>query len=201
MQNEINKSDKALYDFFTNLDRTQFLEDEFREYAHEDRPLPIGHEQTISQPTMVYTMTSKLQLDKRHKVLEIGTGSGYQTAFLAEFAGQVYTVERIKELSWKAVQRLMTLGYGNVQFRIGDGSEGWPDYAPYDRIIVTAAANEVPETLVEQLKPEGRMLVPVGKKGIQDLLLIQKNKDGKVRTESLGDVIFVEFKGKYGWKH
>jgi protein-L-isoaspartate(D-aspartate) O-methyltransferase len=201
MQNEINKSDKALYDFFTNLDRTQFLEDEFREYAHEDRPLPIGHEQTISQPTMVYTMTSKLQLDKRHKVLEIGTGSGYQTAFLAEFAGQVYTVERIKELSWKAVQRLMTLGYGNVQFRIGDGSEGWPDYAPYDRIIVTAAANEVPETLVEQLKPEGRMLVPVGKKGIQELLLIQKNKDGKVRTESLGDVIFVEFKGKYGWKH
>jgi protein-L-isoaspartate(D-aspartate) O-methyltransferase len=201
MQNEINKSDKALYDFFTNLDRTQFLEDEFREYAHEDRPLPIGHEQTISQPTMVYTMTSKLQLDKRHKVLEIGTGSGYQTAFLAEFAGQVYTVERIKELSWKAVQRLMTLGYGNVQFRIGDGSEGWPDYAPYDRIIVTAAANEVPETLVEQLKPEGRMLVPVGKKGIQDLLLIQKNKDGKVRTESLGDVIFVEFKGEYGWKH
>jgi protein-L-isoaspartate(D-aspartate) O-methyltransferase len=201
MQNEINKSDKALYDFFTNLDRTQFLEDEFREYAHEDRPLPIGHEQTISQPTMVYTMTSKLQLDKRHKVLEIGTGSGYQPAFLAEFAGQVYTVERIKELSWKAVQRLMTLGYGNVQFRIGDGSEGWPDYAPYDRIIVTAAANEVPETLVEQLKPEGRMLVPVGKKGIQDLLLIQKNKDGKVRTESLGDVIFVEFKGKYGWKH
>lgn len=201
MQHETNQQNNALYEFFTKLDRSLFVDEDYMEYAHEDRPLPIGYEQTISQPTMVYTMTSKLQLDKRHKVLEIGTGSGYQTAFLAEFAGQVYTVERIRELSWKAVDRLMKLGYDNIHFRIGDGSEGWPDYAPYDRIIATAAAREVPEVLVDQLKPEGRMLIPVGKRGIQELMLIEKDKDGTVREKSLGDVVFVEFKGKYGWKH
>ena len=199
--NKDNNKNAKLYEFFQSLDRSLFIDNEYKDMAHYDNALPIGHEQTISQPTLVYGMTEKLELDKKHKVLEIGTGSGYQTAFLAEFGGQIYTVERIKELSWKAVERLMNLGYKNINFRIGNGSEGWPDFAPYDRIIVTAAAGEVPEPLLEQLKPGGRMVIPVGEKGKQELLLIQKDEKGGIKKKSLGDVIFVELKGDYGWKH
>ncbi len=191
--------DNKLYDFFHKLDRSFFIENENKQFAHNDEALPIGYEQTISQPSLVLEMTELLDVNKQCKVLEIGTGSGYQTAFLAELAREVYTVERIKELSWKAVERFMKLGYANVQFRIGDGSEGWEEFAPYDRIMVTAGAGEVPQALLEQLKPGGKMVIPVGVKGKQQLLLIRKDEGGKVTTKTMGMVKFVELKGEYGW--
>lgn len=191
--------DNKLYDFFHKLDRAFFIENENKQFAHNDEALPIGYEQTISQPSLVLEMTELLDVNKQCKVLEIGTGSGYQTVFLAELAREVYTVERIKELSWKAVERFMKLGYANVQFRIGDGSEGWEEFAPYDRIMVTAGAGEVPQALLEQLKPGGKMVIPVGVKGKQQLLLIRKDEGGKVTTKIMGMVKFVELKGEYGW--
>lgn len=191
----------GLYDFFQSLDRSLFMNNEYKEYADYDSPFPIGFEQTISQPTLVYNMTNWLELHKEAKVLEIGTGSGYQTAFLAEFGGRVYTVERIAELSQKAMKRLGSLGYKNIEFKVGDGSEGWREFAPYDRIMVTAAAGQVPQPLVEQLKPGGIMVIPAGRKRMQELLLIRKDEEGKVTEESLGPVTFVELKGEFGWKN
>lgn len=193
-----NKKEKII-GFFNKLDRSFFIDNEFKGLAHCDRPLPIGHGQTISQPSLVLYMTIELDLDPEHKVLEIGTGSGYQTAFLAEFAGEVFTVELVEELSRKAQEKLAQLSYNNVRFRIADGSEGWEEFAPYDRIIVTAGAGKMPEALLKQLKPGGRMLVPVGSRGGQELLLIIKDKRGNIKKESLGLVAFVEFKGDYGW--
>jgi protein-L-isoaspartate(D-aspartate) O-methyltransferase len=186
--------------FFTSLDRSLFLNDDYKELALRDSPLPIGHGQTISQPSLVCQMTKRLQINRESKVLEIGTGSGYQTAFLAELAATVYTVERITNLSIQAQDRLAKLGYSNVYFRIGDGSEGWSEFAPYDRIMVTAGAQSLPGPLVEQLKPGGRMLIPVGEPAHQELLLVQKDAKGVVRVESLDQVIFVELKGDYGWR-
>lgn len=185
--------------FFERLDRSIFIDNEYREFAQCDTALPIGYEQTISQPTLVYNITCNLQLEKSHKVLEIGTGSGYQTAFLAEFSKKVYTIERIKELSEKAQKRLKKTGYDNIKFKIGDGSEGWREHSPFDRIVVTAAAGKIPKKLVKQLAPGGRMIVPVGQRGVQDLLLITKTDTGDMQSISLGSVMFVEFKGKYGW--
>jgi len=197
----MNKTlDRKLNNFFNNLDRQFFIDNEYKQVAHHDRPLPIGFEQTISQPSLVLYMTLELDLDKSHKVLEIGTGSGYQTAFLAEFAGEVYTIERIAQLSKRAQEKLIELGYNNVKFKIGDGSEGWQEFAPFDRIIVTAGARELPQDLLDQLKQGGKMVIPVGKQGAQDLLLICKSEKGNISKESLGSVRFVEFKGKYGWK-
>lgn len=190
-----------LYDFFKGLDRTRFLDNEYKEYAHLNNPLPIGFEQTISQPTLVYEMTARLMLNKELRVLEIGTGSGYQTAFLAKFSKEVYTVERIGELSQKARRRLQGFGYSNIRYRVGDGSKGWNEFAPYDRIIVTAGAGKIPNSLIEQLAPEGRMLVPVGKRYMQELLLIEKDSKGRIIETCLGDVAFVELKGDYGWEN
>lgn len=194
-------NNNQVYHFFKNLDRSLFIDNEYKEYAKYNSALPIGYEQTISQPTLVYAMTSKLDLNSSLKVLEIGTGSGYQTAFLAEFSLEVYTVERISGLSERAKERLLQLGYNNVHFKIDDGSKGWPEHAPYDRIIATAAAGKVPEPLLEQLKNGGKMLIPVGQEGVQQLLMIKKDQDGKISEQNLGDVTFVEFKGEYGWEH
>lgn len=199
--NSSSETNNELYKFFRQLDRSLFLDNEYKEDAHLNRALPIGCEQTISMPTLVYTMTEKLKLNKSLRVLEIGTGSGYQTTFLAEFSKEVYTIERIEELAVKAQERLYKQGYRNINFKIGDGSFGWAEFAPYDRIIATAGAGKVPAALVEQLAIEGRMLIPVGRKGLQDLLLITKDKSGRVNMESLGEVTFVEFKGNCGWKH
>jgi protein-L-isoaspartate(D-aspartate) O-methyltransferase len=184
---------------FKSLDRALFIDNAFKECAALNRPLPIGHGQTISQPSLVLEMTALLLPDKSCRVLEIGTGSGYQTALLAMCVGEVYTVERIPELSEKARARLEELGLKNVRYRVGDGSEGWKAHAPYDRIITTAAAQTLPEMLISQLKPGGIAIAPVGPKGIQDLLRITKDKAGGVRSEPLGKVTFVELKGRYGW--
>lgn len=190
---------KDLFDFTNKLERAVFIDNEFKEYAYLDKPLPIGYEQTISQPSLVLEMTYMLAPDKSSKVLEIGTGSGYQTALLAEFSGSVFTVERINELAKKARARLEHLGYANISYKIGDGSEGWIENAPYDRIMVTAAAEKVPSKLANQLKPEGKMIIPVGPRSKQDLQLITKDLEGKINIQNLGKVMFVEMKGKYGW--
>jgi len=188
-----------LYEFFKKIDRSLFIDNEYKCMAYINSALPIGHEQTISQPSLVYEMTLILDLDKSLKVLEIGTGSGYQTAFLAEFVGKVYTVEVIEELSHKAMERLIKLGYDNIEFKVEDGSEGWLEYAPYDRIIVTAAAGELPKPLIDQLSPGGRMVVPVGQQGMQELLVVEKDEHGNIEQQTRGIVTFVELKGDYGW--
>lgn len=188
-----------LVDYYRKLDRALFVGYDLKEYAMTDRPLPIGYGQTISQPSLVLEMTRLLSPGKDNRVLEIGTGSGYQTALLAYFPHQVYTVERIRELSDKAKKVLDSLGINNVIYIIGDGSGGWQKNAPYDRIMVTAAASMIPQELIDQLAPEGRMVIPVGPQGRQELTVITKEASGKISTYETGRVIFVEMKGKYGW--
>ncbi len=185
--------------FYNQLDRALFIDNEFKQKASLDRPLPIGFGQTISQPSLVLEMTLQLEVDKSCKVLEIGTGSGYQTALLSEFAGSVYTIERIEELSLKAQKRLDKLGFDNIHYRVGDGSEGWSEHAPYERIITTAAAGTFPDKLIAQLKPGGIAIAPVGPRRCQELLKISKDKNGMVHTKSLCMVTFVEMIGEYGW--
>ncbi|NLJ95210.1 MAG: protein-L-isoaspartate(D-aspartate) O-methyltransferase [Clostridiaceae bacterium] len=190
---------KALKAFYDNLDRSLFLDGSVKNHATLDSPLPIGFGQTISQPSLVYKMTELLSPQKDSKVLEIGTGSGYQTAFLAEFANEVYTIEVIEALSKKAKKRLGDLGYNNIFFRISDGSEGWSEASPFDRIIITAAAGTKPTKLINQLAKNGRMIFPVGTPSLQDLVLITKDSEGEVEEQQFAKVRFVEMIGEYGW--
>ena len=163
-----------------------------RDWAYIDRPLPIGYGQTISQPFIVALMTELLQLNPQSVVLEIGTGSGYQTAVLARLARWVYSVERVPELASAAAALLRELGFDNVEVRAGDGARGWEEHAPFDAIMVTAAAAEVPPALVRQLKPGGRLVVPVGARyQTQDLRLLCKDEQGMVRGRSILPVVFV----------
>ncbi len=163
-----------------------------RAHAHHDAPLPIGCGQTISQPSLVATMTETLALAPPSRVLEIGTGSGYQTAILAELAASVFTVERIEQLARDAEARLASLGYDNICFRTGDGALGWPEEAPFDAIIVTAAAATVPPALTAQLKTGGRLVLPLGPPhGDQELWLVEKLADGELRGTDLFGVRFV----------
>lgn len=185
---------------FDSLDRSLFLPPQLKPCALIDSALPIGYGQTISQPSLVLHMTELLAVAPESKVLEIGTGSGYQTALLACLSHQVYTVERVAELSEQARVRIAGLGYSNVIFRVADGSQGWPEEAPFDRIMVTAAALSVPEELVAQLAPGGRMVIPVGPQGLQELLLVSKTEEGEVSWQAEGAVSFVELKGRYGWR-
>lgn len=191
---------RELAEFAGRLDRGFFIDNEYKGAAHLNRPLPIGWGQTISQPTLVLEMTRLLSPEKDSRVLEIGTGSGYQTALLARFSGHVYTVERIPELACRARERLEALGLGNVTFRIGDGSRGWREHAPYDRIIVTAAAGTMPPELIEQLAAGGTLIIPVGPPQTQRLQLVRKDRDGGVRVRTVEEVRFVEMKGCYGWR-
>ncbi len=176
--------------FFQKLDRGIFM-DEHKEAANIDRPFPIGHGQTISQPSLVLDMTLHLAPADDSRVLEIGTGSGFQTALLARFSKSVYTVERIGSLHRKAKETLDDEGYTNIHFHMGDGSLGWEAHAPYDRIMVTAAAQEIPEALSGQLAPGGRMVIPVGDTFSQKLYLVEKERDGKLHTSFLEHVRFV----------
>ena len=186
-------SDEEIERYFRQLDRSKFIDDQ-KEHAALDRPLSIGHGQTISQPTLVLNMTLKLDLRKDDKVLEIGTGSGFQTALLSKFSHSVYTVERIRALHDSAKERLSNLGYSNVYFHYGDGHSGWADNAPYDKIMVTAAAREVPQTLSSQLAPGGKMIIPVGNFHMQELKLIEKDKDESISESVIEYVMFVEFR-------
>jgi protein-L-isoaspartate(D-aspartate) O-methyltransferase len=173
-----------------SVPRHEFVPSMWQAYAYSDRPLPIGHEQTISQPFVVAFMTQALELEPGHKVLEIGTGSGYQAAVLAELAQEVYSVELLEALHQRAEQTLEQLGYRNLHLRCGDGYKGWPDQAPFDRIIVTAAPAQVPPALLEQLALGGRMVLPVGEED-QELRLLHKDADGTLRQEFLLPVRFV----------
>ena len=168
------------------VEREKFVPEKYRDLAYSDNPLPIGHQQTISQPYIVAYMTEHLQVSKSHNVLEIGTGSGYQAAILAELAHHVFTIEIIPKLAESAEKVLMELAYENITLRTGDGYKGWPEEAPFDRIMVTAAPNEIPEKLVEQLAPNGRMILPVGGSIFaQYLWLVQKDKEGIVTKEKI----------------
>ncbi|MBI4814857.1 MAG: protein-L-isoaspartate(D-aspartate) O-methyltransferase [Deltaproteobacteria bacterium] len=184
--------DPRVMEAIARVPRERFVPDDLRDLAYENEALPIGRDQTISQPYIVAVMTDALALDPDHRVLEVGTGSGYQTAILAELAAAVYTIERIRELSQDAVERLHTLGYRNVFAATGDGSLGWPEQAPFDAIIVTAAASRIPLALLEQLATPGRMVVPVGRiRELQTLHVIAKDEYGEISDRTILPVTFV----------
>ncbi|MGH2493769.1 MAG: protein-L-isoaspartate(D-aspartate) O-methyltransferase [Ktedonobacteraceae bacterium] len=179
--------------------REFFVDEMHYTLAYDDRALPIDMGQSISQPLMVATMTQALQLRGEERVLEIGTGSGYQTTILARLARHVYSVERIQQLAYGALKRMSKLGVENVTIYVGDGSLGWPDQAPYDRIIVTAAAPEVPARLFAQLVTWGMMIIPVGKPERQELLIVHRAPWGP-EVRSLGGCLFVPLLGEAGWR-
>ena len=174
------------------VDREKFVDTALKKRAYDDGPLPIACGQTISQPYIVALMTDLLDLSPQSRVLEIGTGSGYQTAVLSCLAQQVYSVEKISQLAEAASRRLSDQGYSNIHIRCSNGYFGWPEEAPYDAIIVTAAATHVPNALIEQLKPEGRLVIPIGLPfNRQELFLLIKNKQGNIVNQSILDVAFV----------
>ena len=187
-------TDPRVIDAIRRVPRDRFVPATQRAAAYEDRPLPIGYRQTISQPYIVAFMTQALQLTEDTRVLEIGTGSGYQTAVLAELASQVYSIEIVPELAARALETLADLGHANVETRVGDGYQGWPDAAPFDAIIVTAAPDHVPAPLLAQLAPGGRMVIPVGQDR-QSLTLITRDDDGVTRRNLL-PVLFVPMTGE-----
>lgn len=188
-------SNKIL-DAYQDLDRAYFM-DGLKKLAHHDAAFSIGHGQTISQPSLVLQMTQALDPGKKTKVLELGTGSGYQTALLALVSKEVYTVERIESLQSQARNRLKGMNLNNIYYKLDDGILGWKSHGPYDRIMVTAAARHLPKTLIDQLKEKGKMVIPVKVKGGQDLLLIEKDDQGKVLKKVLAHVSFVDLIGNY----
>lgn len=174
------------------LPRHLFVPPDLVPHAYEDHPLPIGHGQTISQPYIVALMTELLEVGRTHRVLEIGTGSGYQAAVLARLAQHVYTMEIVRPLGQEAARRLESQGYKNVEVRIGNGYAGWLEKAPFDRIILTAAPPKVPQALIDQLKPGGRLVAPVGGQFMgQDLIVIEKSTSGRITTRKVLPVAFV----------
>lgn len=178
--------------------RHQFVPDSEKPYAYENRPLPIGYGQTISQPYVVALMTDLLDLSAGENVLEVGTGSGYQAAVLSELTSQVYTVEIIAPLAHRAMATFKRLHLDNIKVLIGDGYYGWPEYAPFDAIVVTAAADHVPPPLVQQLKNGGRMVIPVGSRFfVQQLILVTKDEFGKITTRQILPVQFVPLTGEH----
>ncbi len=184
--------DPRVLDAMARVPRDRFVPEELRDHAWDNGPLPIGHGQTISQPFIVALMTDLLEVQPGDRILEIGTGSGYQTAILAELGGEVYTVEVVPPLGAQARRILDELGYDNIRYRTADGHLGWPEHAPYDGIIVTAAARELPQELIEQLKPGGRLVIPVGPPWTtQQLMRITRGEDGNIVEEPILPVAFV----------
>ncbi len=192
-------SDPAVLAAMRKVPRHRFVSDALRDQAYGDFPLPIGYDQTISQPYIVAEMTEALQLHKDDRVLEIGTGSGYQAAVCAEIAYRVYTIERIHALYLKARRIFDELHYHNIVTRYSDGTAGWKEESPFDAIIVTAGAPEIPRALVAQLAMEGRMVIPVGDRFSQELVKLVRDEKG-IRTTSLGGCRFVKLVGEHGWK-
>ncbi len=183
---------EPILEVIARVPRHEFVPEDLRRYAYENRPLPIGAQQTISQPYIVALMTDLAEVTKDDVVLEIGTGSGYQAAVLSEIAGRVFTIEIIEMLGRRAADDLARLGYDNVTARIGDGYAGWPDEAPFDAILVTAAPEEIPEPLIEQLAVGGRMVIPVGAEDeVQILQVLSKQEDGRVIVHNVTAVRFV----------
>jgi protein-L-isoaspartate(D-aspartate) O-methyltransferase len=192
-------NDRRLIDAMLKVPRHIFVEEAMASQSYSDSALPIGEKQTISQPYMVALMTETLQLTGTEKVLEIGTGSGYQTAILARLAARVYTIERIRTLALKARKALDSLGFLNVNLRIEDGTGGWEAEAPFDAILVTAGAPDVPRQLIDQLSTGGRLVIPVGTQLDQVLVRLTKGTDGSVTREELGNCRFVKLVGQFGW--
>ena len=185
-------NDQAVLQAMRDVDRRKFVSDKFSDVAYDDRALPIGEEQTISQPFIVAFMTESLQIEKGNKVLEVGTGSGFQTAVLSKLGAKVSTIEINKKLFKESLKRLTDLGYDDISFHHGDGNKGVPEQSPYDRILVAAASNEIPKTLLDQLSINGRMIIPIGKQSaVQHLWLITKNSDGEINKEKILPVHFV----------
>jgi len=192
-------NDRKVLDAFLKVERERFVPLSSRRDAYRDFPLSIGEGQTISQPYMVALMTQCLELTGSEKVLEIGTGSGYQTAILALLSRQVYSVERIPSLAERAKKLLSEMGYSNVRIFVGDGSMGLKEYSPYERILVTAGAGDIPPPLIEQLDEEGIMVIPVGDVYSQELIVAKKQK-GKILKRKVERCVFVPLIGKYGWE-
>jgi protein-L-isoaspartate(D-aspartate) O-methyltransferase len=189
--------DNAVLQAIATVPRHEFVPAEFTESSYDDKPLPIPNGQLISQPWIVSEMTHQLKLTPASRVLEIGTGSGYQAAVLTHFTEHVYSIEIIRPLAEAAAERLKRLGYTPVNLRIGDGFEGWAEAGPFDAIIVTCAAGQIPPPLIKQLAPGGRMVIPVGNPfAMQSLMLVEKDPDGTVRSQSLAPVRFVPLLAK-----
>lgn len=188
--------DPRLLDAMLKVERHLFVPEDYRHLAYEDRPLPIGEGQTISQPYIVALMTYHLHIKPDDKVLEIGTGSGYQAAILAELAKEVYSIEIIEELAQRAQESLKKLGYSNVWVECGDGFYGWKEHAPYDAIIVTCAAPKVPKHLIEQLKEGGRIILPLGDDPFYQTLTLLTKKEGKIEKKRVTGVVFVPMTGE-----
>lgn len=193
-------TDQRVLNALRRVPRHLFVPERYKVDAYSDMPLPIGYGQTISQPYMVAVMTLYLEPNDDHKVLEIGTGSGYQTAILSVLAKEVYTIEVVPELQRRAKQTLDTLGLLNVRYKVGDGSLGWEEYAPFDRIIVTAASPYIPPPLAEQLNIGGVMILPVGERWGQDLLKVIKTDEETLHHENLLPCAFVPLIGEYGFR-
>ncbi len=191
--------DPRLIEAMKKIPRHLFVEEALQSQAYTDHPLPIGEKQTISQPYMVALMTEALLLTGKEKVLEIGTGSGYQTAILAELSEKVFSVERIRPLALRARKLLYELGYFSVEIKIFDGTFGWTEEGPFDAILVTAGSPDIPQPLIDQLAMGGRLVIPVGDAFVQDLVRVTKTGEG-VRREDLGGCRFVKLIGRYGWE-
>ena len=192
--------DRRVIEAMLTVPRHLFVDEALQEQAYSDFPLPIGEGQTISQPYMVALMTEALGLEGDEKVLEIGTGSGYQTAILSRLAERVFSIERISHLASRARRTLDRLHIHNVVIRVGDGSLGWPEEAPFDAILVSAASPRIPQPLIDQLAPGGRLVIPVGSATSQELVRIIKGEDGSLRRQAVGGCRFVKLIGEYAWK-
>jgi protein-L-isoaspartate(D-aspartate) O-methyltransferase len=193
-------ADSRVLEAMLNVPRHLFVPRDLHDRAYDDSPLPIGDGQTISQPYMVAWMTELLEVEENDRVLEIGTGSGYQAAILCELAREVFSIEKYSSLSRQAGERLRDLGYTNISIRVGDGTLGWPEEAPFDGIMVTAGAPSIPQPLLEQLAEGGRLVIPVGSSGMQMLHLVRR-RGNEYQTSEEGTCVFVPLVGKFGWKH
>jgi protein-L-isoaspartate(D-aspartate) O-methyltransferase len=191
--------DPRVLEAMLRVQRHLFVPGDMRDRAYDDSPLPIGDGQTISQPYMVAWMTELLEVKEGDRILEIGTGSGYQAAALCELGGEVFSIEKYPGLARAAEERLRSLGYENIKIRVGDGTLGWPEEAPFDGIMVTAGSPSVPQPLLEQLTEGGRLVIPVGPSGMQMLQLIRR-KGNEFQTSDEGTCVFVPLVGKFGWR-
>ena len=192
--------DKSILEVFGRIQRHRFVDLKMCRDAYGDFPLSIGKGQTISQPYMVALMVQLLELKKHDRVLEIGTGSGYETSVLAELSDKVYSVERIDMLAEKAKKVLGDMGYGNVFIKVGDGTLGWQEFAPFDKIVVTASSLDIPTPLLDQLSQAGKMVMPLGPRYAQRLMVLEKSKKGLVSRRDTCGCVFVPLIGRYGWE-